>query len=230
MRILKRKELEPDTLTNLVLLGDSVFGNTTGLGEGQTVVEQMNAMLPEKWSAQSLAEDMARIADVHAQVDQPFPENTRYIFLSVGGRNVIDLEPLIFEKYSSASDLLVRLYELRDTFQDHYASILDLVLEKKLKTAVTTMYTRRGRNRTMTKILSVVFNIFNDAIIQCALRRGVPVIDMKSALNDYHDYVDTLRPSAQGARKIAKTLLKTAYTHDFNHRVSAMYTWKRGGS
>ena len=56
-----------------------------------------------------------------------------------------------------------------------------------------------------------------------AVRRGLPVIDLRVLFNDPRDYANPIEPSAVGGAKIARLIRSVVRDHDFNRKAAVFY-------
>ena len=64
-------------------------------------------------------------------------------------------------------------------------------------------------------MLRSAIRLFNDVILDTALSRGVPVIELRRVCTEAGDYANPIEPNSQGGEKIARWILRLVRQHDF---------------
>jgi hypothetical protein len=209
-------------MKHIVLLGDSIFDNQAYVGAGPDVIAQLREALPADSSATLLAVDGSVTSDVKSQL-KTIPKNATHLIVSAGGNDALHEQGLIEESARSVAEVLDKLADVRDAFQENYAAMLDAVVARKLPTAVCTIYEARYQDPTTRKIASAGLAVFNDTILREAFKRGLPVIDLRLMFDDDADYANDIEPSVQGGAKIARAIATLVETHDFKRRRTEIY-------
>ena len=67
--------------------------------------------------------------------------------------------------------------------------------------------------------------MFNDTIIREAIRRGLPIIDLRHVCTKTEDYasMSQIEPSATGGMKIVKVIRDMVFAHDFAAKRAVVY-------
>ena len=201
-------------MNHIVLLGDSVFDNATYVKGGPDVIRQLQAKLPDGWSATLCAIDGSMVQDVKLQLSRlpqgPYSSgNKRY------GNNALDNINILSEKAQSAAEVLDRLAAVADRFQQQYREMLHHVLSQRLPTAVCTIYYPLLPDPILQRLAVTALAIFNDVIIREAFAAGVPLLDLRLICNHASDYANEIEPSVLGGEKITEAILKLIAEHDF---------------
>src|SRR3954454_19726039 len=89
---------------------------------------------------------------------------------------------------------------------DFFNSLLDHVLGASLPTAVCTIYDVRYPDRDQRQIALTALAVLNDCITRAAVRRGIPVLDLRLICDQDSDFANPIEPSAQGGLKIADAI------------------------
>jgi hypothetical protein len=71
-------------MNHIVLLGDSVFDNATYVKGGPDVIRQLQAKLPDGWSATLCAIDGSMVQHVKSQLSR-LPHDPTHLVVSAGG-------------------------------------------------------------------------------------------------------------------------------------------------
>lgn len=199
-----------------ILLGDSVFDNAAYVGAGDPdVVRQLREQLPRDWQATLLAIDGSVIGNVRAQAAR-LPADSSHLVLSVGGNDALRHARLLDAPASAMAEALDMVARASDDFEREYQLMLDALLDRRLPTAVCTIYNPRFPDERMQKSAVTALCVFNDAIIRAAFARGLPLIDLRLVCNDERDYANPIEPSARGGAKIAAAIKSVVTEHDFS--------------
>ena len=103
--------------------------------------------------------------------------------------------------------------------------MLDRVMERRLSTAVCTIYDARFPNPLRRRLAATGLTIFNDCITREAFSRGLPLIDLRLICNEDEDFADPIEPSVRGGAKIAAAIAALAVEHDFARHRSEVFAW-----
>lgn len=205
-------------MKHIVLLGDSVFDNAAYVKGGPDVIRQLRAKLPEGWKATLNAVDGSIVQNMPGQLAR-LPQNASHLVVSVGGNDALGHAGILGETARSAAQVLNRLADVSEVFQQQYHAMLHDVLSHRLPTAVCTVYYPRLPDLQLQRIAVAALTIFNDAIIREAFLAGVPLLDLRLICNEDADYANEIEPSVRGGEKITDALLKLVAEHDFDkHR------------
>lgn len=194
----------------LVLLGDSIFDNKAYLQPGERDVgAQLRAkLLPADWSVELWAVDGSTAADVPAQLERGRLEPPAVFLLSVGGNDALGYADLLSDSaVESLTDLLLRLYDIRETFRDSYAAALDRILDLGQPLTVCTIYNPRFAEDNMQQAAEAALSIFNDVIVHEAFRRDLGVIDLRDVCVDDVHFANEIEPSELGGEAIAEAIV-----------------------
>jgi len=191
-------------MNHLVLLGDSIFDNASYVGGGPDVVKQLRGFLPSGWRATLCAVDGAVTSGVERQLGR-LPPDASHLVLSVGGNDALGYASILEAQARSVAEAVDRLATVRERFGQDYERMLDRVLERRLPTAVCTIYdTRIPQPRW--RLVVTALSVFNDRITRAAFARGLPVIDLRLICDQDEDYANPIEPSVRGGEKIAAAI------------------------
>ncbi len=197
----------------LVLLGDSIFDNKAYLqpGERDVVAHLRAKLLPADWSVELWAVDGSAAADVSAQLDRGRLEPPAVFFLSAGGNDALGYADLLSDPATeSLADVLLRLYGIRESFRESYATTLDRILDLGQPLTVCTIYNPRFTEDDMQQAAEAALSIFNDVIIHEAFRRDLAVIDLRDVCIDDVHFANEIEPSELGGEAIAEAIIVAA--------------------
>jgi hypothetical protein len=130
-------------MSHVVLLGDSIFDNAVYVPGQPDVIQQMRAELPKEWSASLLARDGAVTPDIGNQ-PQKLPSDASYLVISGGGNDALNAAHMLFDNVQSVAEAVVRLSIVKEQFATQYRAMLDVVMKRRLPTAVCTIHDGRS--------------------------------------------------------------------------------------
>lgn len=206
---------------HVVLLGDSIFDNAAYVGRDPAVIDQVRDAMPE-WTATLLARDSSVAEDVATQLRRA-PATTTHLIVSTGGNDAMGASGVLIRPVRSAREVFHELADIRDQFAADYRAMLDAVLARGLPTAVCTVYDGNADDPNDQRTQAAGLTAFNDIITREAVRRGLPVIDLRVLFTEPADYANPIEPSARGGAKIARQIRAVVTGHDFTRGVSAFY-------
>src|SRR5439155_5325751 len=163
-----------------------------------------------------LAVDGSVTEDVAVQL-RLLPKDASHLVVSAGGNDALGFSGILVAPARHAGDVFSRLAEIYEQFRRDYRAMLDAVLAHGKPTAVCTVYDaipKLDRNA-VTGLMG-----FNDCILREAIRRGVPILDLRMVCTQAGDYSDVsvIEPSAAGGDKIARAIAGVVTRHDFAGR------------
>ena len=221
-----RSQLEGTaTMTHIVLLGDSVFDNAPYVANGQEVIATLRRRLPFDWTATLLARDGALLAGVRDQVHR-VPADATHLFVSAGGNDGLGWTGVFGERAGTVGEALLRLATIRRDFERRYRAMLDAVLRLDRPTTVCTIYDVRFPDPAFREVAVTALALLNDVISREAGRQGLPLLDLRTLLDNDADFANPIEPSAQGGEKLARAILDVVDRHDFATGRSSVF----GGS
>ena len=190
---------------HLVLLGDSIFDNAAYVPDGTTVINHIQAMLPEEWRATLVARDGDMVRHVSEQIPY-MPVDATHLVLSIGGNDALNSIELLSRPTDSVRLALGYLNEIRSNFRRAYRAMLWQLLDLQRPLVVCTIYDAVPN---LSPDLQTALCLFNDGIIREANAAHVPIIDLRNICTEVGDYstVSPIEPSAQGGEKIAKAIV-----------------------
>jgi hypothetical protein len=209
-------------MKHIALLGDSIFDNAAYVKGGPDVVRQLRAKLPEGWQATLNAVDGSTVKNVSGQLARVPPEAT-HLVVSVGGNNALHHVNILSERAQSAAEVLARLADVSEDFQQQYQAMLHDILSRRLPTVTCTIYYPRFPDRQLQRIAVAALTIFNDVILREAFMAGVPLLDLRLICNEDADYANEIEPSVAGGEKISDAILKAVTEHDFAKRRTEVF-------
>ena len=192
-------------MPHVVLLGDSIFDNAAYVSGGPDVIAQLQEALPTNWDAALLAVDGACVMDVYGQLAK-VPGEATHLVLSIGGNDALGHADILERPARSSGEVLDQLAEIARNFERAYAALVKELKAKGLPLTLCTIYRGALPDPTMQRRASVALSIFNEAILNVAIREKLEVIDLRMVCSEPGDYANPIEPSVQGGQKIAKSI------------------------
>ncbi|MBC7882397.1 MAG: SGNH/GDSL hydrolase family protein [Anaerolineae bacterium] len=208
-------------MKHIILLGDSILDNAAYVEDGPALIDQLKAKLPKGWKATLRAVDGSTTADIKTQLLQ-LPSDTSHLMISVGGNNALLRLEFLQERASSVAEVMARLAQLGEEFQNSYQSMLQKALVHKKPTILCTIYYPQFAEPYQTMAVAAL-TVFNDVILRAAFVAGLPVIDLRLLCNDPADYANPIEPSEIGGEKITTAIARIVKEHDFTCQRTAIY-------
>ncbi len=197
-------------MTHVVLLGDSIFDNGAYVRRGEPdVVAQVQAKLPGGAKATLCAVDGAVTTGVERQLAR-LPSDATHLVVSVGGNDALRSSGLLREQARSVAEVIAKFAAVQDEFARNYRAMLDAVMNRRLPTAVCTIYDARFPDPQEQRLVVTALSIFNDVITREAFTRRLHLIDLRLICNEPDDYANPIEPSAKGGDKIAGVIAQVA--------------------
>jgi hypothetical protein len=197
-------------MSQVVLLGDSVFDNRAYVRKGEPdVVAQVRGKLPLGWRATLLAVDGAVTTSVGAQLPK-IPADASHLVLSIGGNDALGSSGILRENARSVAEVMTRIADIRDSFARSYRKMLDEVVKHRLPTAICTIYDARFPDPQEQRHVVAALSFLNDVITREVFSRNLSLIDLRLICNEDADYANPIEPSARGGDKIAAVIAKYA--------------------
>jgi hypothetical protein len=219
-------------MSHIVLLGDSIFDNASYVhrnrGE-EPVINQLQARIPFGWTATLEAHDGDVVRNVKQQIER-LPKDASHLAISVGGNNALAQWRILQEPASSVGDALANLARTKADFRCDYREMLQAVCALGKPAIVCTVYDHFSLSNEQDvpgghEILLAALSVFNDVIIDEAVRAGIPVLDLRRVCDQIDDYSDIspIEPSATGSVKIAEAVWRIIATHDFSRKQTVVF-------
>ena len=209
---------------HIILLGDSILDNGAYVQPGEPgVITQLIQKLPEGWQATLRAVDGSITNDVRRQV-QELPEDASFLIVSVGGNDALSHSSIFNQDAQSAAEVLQRLADIREEFQQNYQSMLKTVLSCNLPTAICSIYYPRFPDPVMQRMTVAGLSVFNDCITRETFKFGLPLIDLRLICNEDRDYANEIEPSVYGGEKITNAIMNVVREYDSSKTRTIVFT------
>lgn len=188
---------------HIVLIGDSILDNAIYVESGSAVEQLLQTSLPGT-EVSLLAVDGDVTTDVARQLKR-FPDKASHVFVSCGGNDALGLYNLLDTKINSVFDALVLLNAAKEKFRSNYRKMLKSIIKKHRNLHVCTVY---NRPPTLSAAELTLLALFNEVIIEEAVLRHVPIIDLRVICSEPSDFSDSspIEPSRQGGQKIVDAI------------------------
>tara|TARA_B100001996_G_C18512068_1_gene535783 strand:+ start:89 stop:772 length:684 start_codon:yes stop_codon:yes gene_type:complete len=226
-------------MKHIVLLGDSIFDNSSYVNLGELdVPNQLRSLVGHNCKVTNLAVDGHLIRHVKNQLNN-LPSDVTHLFVSVGGNDGLGHLSIFHTHVNTIGESLQQMYRIGDNFKKRYSEMVDLVLSYNLPTTFCSIYYPRFDARSLDRVqdyMSVLSNgreiqemvmaaetIFNDIITYEIFKRKIPLIDLRVLCDDDQDFANPIEPSCIGGMKIAKTINTIANVHSFDSNASGVY-------
>ena len=209
-------------MSEIVLLGDSIFDNARFVGSGgKAVIEHLRSSIQAGWTATLLAVDGNYTTDIATQMTR-LPASTTHLAMSAGGNDAIRASGILQQPATTVDAALTAFATELDTFRENYRKALTALLAASKPAMVCTIYDAIP-NLPRSRVTALA--LFNDIIIREAAHQGVPVIDLRSICNDPSDFstISNIEPSDSGGAKIADAIANMGLRHDFRVPRTTLY-------
>jgi lysophospholipase L1-like esterase len=194
----------------LVLLGDSIFDNGAYVqpGEPDVAAHLRARMPPADWQVELRAVDGSIVKQVPAQLTAAAVEPSDIFVMSAGGNDALGSIQLLSDPTPyTFSQVLAHLYKMKESFRADYAAALDHVLAHERPTVVCTVYNPHFDEELLQHTAEAALSIFNDVIMQEAVRRRVPMIDLRLVCTEAVHFANPIEPSNEGGARIAEAII-----------------------
>jgi hypothetical protein len=197
----------------LILLGDSIFDNGAYVKPGEPdVAAHLRARLPAAdWTVQLRAVDGSIVSQVPAQLAAAPIEPSDVLVMSAGGNDALgSIELLSDPRPYTFSQMLAHFYKVKEGFRAAYAATLDALVSYQRPTVVCTVYNPQFDEELLQQTAEAALSIFNDVIMQEAVRRRVPMIDLRLICTEPAHFANPIEPSNEGGARIADAIVSAA--------------------
>jgi hypothetical protein len=194
----------------LILLGDSIFDNGAYVQPGEPdVAAHLRARLPaDDWQVELRAVDGSIVKQVPAQLTGAAIEPSDIFVMSAGGNDALGSIQLLSDPTPyTFSQVFAHLYKVKVSFRADYAAALDHVLAYQRPTVVCTVYNPHFDEAPLQHAAEAALSIFNDVIMQEAVRRRVPMIDLRLVCAEAVHFANPIEPSNEGGARIADAII-----------------------
>lgn len=195
-------------MPHLVLLGDSIFDNSSYTEGLPAVIDQVRELLPAGWRATLGAVDGSTTEDLAAQLAR-LPADATHLVLSIGGNDALMRADLLDAPVNSSAQALHLLAQAADAFDAAYARVIAACLGTGLPLTLCTVYNGCFPDPDQQQRLTLALTVFNDVILRTAARRKLTVIELRLVCVEPGDYANPIEPSSRGGGKIAQVIARS---------------------
>jgi hypothetical protein len=202
-------------MTNhITLLGDSIFDNGVYVDPGQDDVSAhlRKKLVPLGWTFENRAVDGHVAEDIEGQLLSHYVTNPCTFVLSVGGNNALGYLDVIQDPLSdkSAGAVLMAFHQIREDFRRVYADALDKILTHDQPLIVCTIYNPKYPEADLQTLAETGLSFFNDVIVEEALKRNLPIIDLRKVCSEREAFANPIEPSEIGGDLITDAIISIA--------------------
>jgi hypothetical protein len=130
------------------------------------------------------------------------------LVLSLGGNDALLNADLLDLPVRSTAQALDLFREGVSSFATSYSYVLDTFTALERRLTVCTIYNGNLAEPEATRA-PIALAMFNDAILRCALRFSVHVIELRAVCCEASDFANPIEPSGSGGRKIAQAIVRS---------------------
>jgi hypothetical protein len=194
-------------MRHVALLGDSVFDNRSYTRGEPDVAQHLRELLPRPSTVTLCAVDGSTTHDVTAQFDR-VPKSANDIVLSLGGNDALMSADLLNLPVRSTAEALDLFRDRVAMFATSYGHVIEGLIALGRRVTVCTIY---NGNLAEPEALRapIALSMFNDVILRCALRFGLPAIELRAVCDRPEDFANPIEPSGSGGRKIAAAIVRS---------------------
>jgi hypothetical protein len=220
-------------MKHIVLLGDSIFDNSSYVNPGELdVPNQLKSLVGPDCKVTNLAVDGHVTRHIKTQLNH-LPSDTTHLFISVGGNDGLGHLSIFNEPVETVGGGLQKMYLIGEKYKKEYSSMIDKVLSHELPTTLCNIYYPRFYSNSFDRVASyfrmgvnveklqqmamAAETIFNDIIMFEVFNRKLPLIDLRVLCNDDEDFANPIEPSCIGGLKIARKIKDIAFNYNFNN-------------
>jgi hypothetical protein len=199
-------------MTNhITLLGDSVFDNGVYVEPGQDDVSAhlRKKLVPLGWTFENRAVDGHVAEDIEVQLLSHYVTKPCTFVLSVGGNNALGYLDVIQDPLSdkSVGAVLMAFHQIREDFRRVYADALNKILAHDQPLVVCTIYNPKYPDSVLQTLAETGLSFFNDVIVEEALKRDLPIIDLRKVCSEREAFANPIEPSEVGGDLITDAII-----------------------
>jgi hypothetical protein len=144
--------------------------------------------------------------------------------ISIGGNDALGHASVFDSPSRSVAESLAQLALIQKRLHADYAVMIDAALRHRRPTALCSIYDPRYPDPSRRQVSTTALAIINDPIIREAVRRGLPLLDLRIICDQDADFANPIEPSVQGGWKVAGAVASLVSQHDFGRARSEIYT------
>ena len=197
-----------ESARSVILCGDSILDNGAYVGAGgRPLLDHLTEFLPD-WQIDFRAVDGASCSDVSGVQLRSGAVPAAALVVSVGGNDALGHANRLADPHGlTFLDFGLVLADIQGRFRSDYRCVLDAARGQAERILVLTIYRPRfglaGMPEAMQRASETLLSIFNDVIVEEAVARGCPVLDIRAICTTDRHYANPIEPSDFGGREIA---------------------------
>ena len=135
-------------------------------------------------------------------------EPSDVLVMSAGGNDALGSISLLLDPQPyTISQVLAQFYRIKESFRSAYAATLDALVSYQRPTVVCTVYNPNFDEELLQHTAEATLSIFKDVIMQEAVRRRIPMIDLRLICTEPAHFANPIEPSNEGGARIADAIV-----------------------
>lgn len=193
-------------MVHVVLIGDSILDNAAYVPRGGDVTSVLRKQVGDG-KVSLLAQDGAVIEGATGQLNS-IPDDATLVVISAGGNDALQSIGVLLESADTVAEALDKVRVIRDRFRDRYRTLLNEARRYDCPMAICTIYDVMLPDLHQRRIANLALGVLNDVITREAVKRGLPLIDLRVMFSKDQHYANSIEPSEQGSHLIAAAILE----------------------
>ncbi|MDP6389879.1 MAG: SGNH/GDSL hydrolase family protein, partial [Alphaproteobacteria bacterium] len=150
------------------------------------------------------------VADIERQLAAKPVEKPCTFVLSVGGNDALGHVGLLEDTSTNRSvhTVLLEFAAAREEFRTRYTGSIDAIMEHGQPLIICTIYNPQFPDPVLQRLAETALSFFNDVITEEALRRRLPVIDLRDVCSDPAAFANSIEPSEHGGDLITNAIIE----------------------
>jgi hypothetical protein len=193
-------------MVHVVLIGDSILDNAAYVPRGGDVTSVLMKQVGDG-KVTLLAQDGAIIEGAISQMDS-IPDDATFLVISAGGNDALQSIGVLLELVDTVTEALEKVRVIRDRFRDRYRTLLNEAGRYGRPMAICTIYDVMLPDLLQRRVANLALSVLNDVITREAVKRGLPLIDLRVMFSKEQHYANAIEPSEQGSQLISAAILE----------------------
>jgi hypothetical protein len=191
-------------MVHVILIGDSILDNAAYVSRGGDVTSVLMKQVGDG-KVTLLAQDGAIIDGAIGQLNS-IPDDATLLVISAGGNDALQSIGVLLEYADTVADALEKVRVIRDRFRDRYRTLLNEADRYNRPMAICTIYDVMLPDLHQRRVANLALGVLNDVITREAVKRGLPLIDLRVMFSKDQHYANAIEPSEQGSHLIAAAI------------------------
>jgi hypothetical protein len=189
----------------IILLGDSILKNNYYVGYEYSVEN----LLQQKSNKiiKCYAVNDSKIYDVFSQINRipiELNENNTYIFISVGGNDILD-------KYVERKNVDINDFEGLNTFFGNYKKLIKTLKNKMNKCKIIALDLYYPTSSVYVPYKDIIKE-WNKKTYEFLIENNIEILPISKIMTNSRDFIFDIEPSKEGGEKIANAINNFSYT------------------